>query len=153
MANGVVYIGSTDGNVYALNASTGALKLWNLQSPMVRVTLPRPQWRMEWSMSAPDGDVYALDASTGAMLWSYLPRVPEAGFRARGGEWGGLCRANGALTDQLRSVRAERQHRRAAVEPIRPQAMEIFLTRSGERSGLFASRARTTGRTDNDCMR
>jgi outer membrane protein assembly factor BamB len=28
VANGVVYVGSYDGNVYALNASTGA-KLWS----------------------------------------------------------------------------------------------------------------------------
>jgi outer membrane protein assembly factor BamB len=28
VANGVVYVGSNDGNVYALNASTGA-KLWS----------------------------------------------------------------------------------------------------------------------------
>jgi outer membrane protein assembly factor BamB len=28
VANGVVYVGSTDGNVYALNAKTGA-KLWS----------------------------------------------------------------------------------------------------------------------------
>src|SRR5208282_713818 len=35
VANGVVYVGSNDGNVYALNASTGA-KLWsyNARSPV-----------------------------------------------------------------------------------------------------------------------
>jgi len=49
MANGVVYVGSYDGNVYALNARTGAL-LWKYttggaveSSPAVAngVTLPR----------------------------------------------------------------------------------------------------------------
>ena len=32
MANGVAYIGSSDGNLYALNASTGA-KLWSYAGP------------------------------------------------------------------------------------------------------------------------
>ena len=31
VANGVVYVGSVDGNVYALNASTGA-KLWSYRN-------------------------------------------------------------------------------------------------------------------------
>ena len=50
MANGVVYVGSDDGNVYALNASTGA-KLWSYATG--GQCFPRPQWRMAWFMSAP----------------------------------------------------------------------------------------------------
>ena len=68
MANGVVYVGSDDDNVYALNASTGA------------------------------------------QLWSY-PTGDGCDILARGGEWGGLCRL-----ERRQRVRAERQHRREAVE-------------------------------------
>ena len=63
VANGVVYVGSADNNVYALNAKTGAL-LW----------------------SNPTGNEL---------------------IRARGGEWGGLCRLV-----RLHRVRIERQDRR-----------------------------------------
>ena len=49
VANGVVYVGSEDGNVYALNASTGA-KLWSYTTG--GMCIPRPPWRMGWCMSA-----------------------------------------------------------------------------------------------------
>ncbi len=68
MANGVVYVGSVDYNVYALNASTGAL------------------------------------------LWRYSTGY-SVSFLARCGEWGGVCRIG-----RQQRVRAERQHRRQAVE-------------------------------------
>ena len=50
VANGVVYVGSDDNNVYALNASTGA-KLWSYATGG-SVWIPRPPWRMGWFMSA-----------------------------------------------------------------------------------------------------
>ena len=69
IANGVVYIGSVNGNFYALNASTGD-KLWSFATGAVWI--PRLRWRMASSTSAPtDEDLYALNASTGAELWSY----------------------------------------------------------------------------------
>ena len=49
VVNGVVYVGSDDHNVYALNASTGA-KLWSYTTG--GVCIPRPPWRMGWFMSA-----------------------------------------------------------------------------------------------------
>jgi outer membrane protein assembly factor BamB len=66
VVNGVVYIGSDDGNFYALNASNGS-KLWSY--PIVAA-----------SPAVADGvvyvgglySVYALNAHTGAKLWSYL---------------------------------------------------------------------------------
>jgi outer membrane protein assembly factor BamB len=66
IANGVVYVGSDDGNVYALNARTGA-KLWNstsggTSSPAV----------VNGAVYVGGGsDVYALNATTGAKLWNY----------------------------------------------------------------------------------
>ena len=49
VANGVVYVGSADGNVYALNASTGR-RLWSY--PPATMCIPRPPWRMGWFTSA-----------------------------------------------------------------------------------------------------
>ena len=57
-----------------------------------------------------DDNVYALNASTGAKLWSYATGS-DVYFLAGRGEWSGLCR----LVRPQR-VRAERQHRRPAVE-------------------------------------
>ena len=70
VANGVVYIGSDDGNVYALNAKhrRPAVELRHRQL----LCFPRLPWRMGWFMSARmTNNVYALNASTGALLWSY----------------------------------------------------------------------------------
>jgi outer membrane protein assembly factor BamB len=68
-ANGVVYIGSDDGNLCALSSRTGA-KLWSF-----------PVGGYVWSAPAVfdgvvyvgslSGPLYALDAETGAQLWSY----------------------------------------------------------------------------------
>jgi outer membrane protein assembly factor BamB len=71
VANGVVYFGSYDGNVYALDASTGA-KLWSYgpiggggpsSSPAVANGVVY--------IGSFSGNVDALDASTGALLWSF----------------------------------------------------------------------------------
>jgi len=64
-----VYAGSQDGNIYALNAGTGAL-LWNYTtygpvygSPVVANGVVY--------VGSDDSNVYALNASTGALLWLY----------------------------------------------------------------------------------
>jgi outer membrane protein assembly factor BamB len=66
---GVVYVGASDGNLYALNASTGAL-IWNYTTGF-------------WINSSPavadgkvyigswDKNLYAFNASTGMLLWNY----------------------------------------------------------------------------------
>jgi outer membrane protein assembly factor BamB len=51
VVDGVVYVGSGDSNVYALNASTGT-NLWTFGTGG-DVEFPR-WWRMEWFMSARD---------------------------------------------------------------------------------------------------
>jgi outer membrane protein assembly factor BamB len=67
VVNGVVYLGSDDGNVYALNASTGA-KLWSYTTGAVGSS-PAVANGVVYVSSG--GGVYALNASTGAKLWSY----------------------------------------------------------------------------------
>ena len=108
VANGVVYVGSDDDNVYALNASTGA-KLWSYATGGAVYSSPAVANGVVY-VGSDDGNVYALNASTGAKLWSYATGDVCA-FLARSGEWGGLCRLR-----RRQRVCAERQHRRQAVE-------------------------------------
>ena len=68
VAHGVVYAGSDDGNLYALNASTGA-KLWSYgasASPAV--------WNGEVYLP-----IFALNDSTGALLWTYSGGLGDVG--------------------------------------------------------------------------
>jgi outer membrane protein assembly factor BamB len=69
VANGVVYFGSLDNNVYALNASTGA-KLWSYPTGSAVYSSPAVANGIVYVGSG-DANVYALNASTGAKLWSY----------------------------------------------------------------------------------
>jgi outer membrane protein assembly factor BamB len=68
IANGVVYIGSADNQVYALDSSKGKL-LWNYtvgevsSSPIVANGLV--------FVGSNDGKFYALEAMTGNCVWSY----------------------------------------------------------------------------------
>jgi outer membrane protein assembly factor BamB len=74
VVNGVVYIGSGDFNVYALNASTGA-KLWSYQSLGRVLDSPAVANGVVY-FGSDDSNVYALNASTGAKLWSYATGGP-----------------------------------------------------------------------------
>ena len=78
--DGVVYVGSNNGNVYALNASTGAL-LWSYATGAYVSSSPAVANRVVYVGSA-DNSVYALNASTGALLWSYITRGFVAGSPA-----------------------------------------------------------------------
>ena len=65
----MVYFGSYDNNVYALNASTGA-KLWSYATGAGVQSSPAVANGVVYFGSG-DDNVYALNASTGAKLWSY----------------------------------------------------------------------------------
>ena len=67
--SGVVYFGSEDSNVYALNASTGA-KLWQFATGNIVVSAPAVDNGVVY-VSSVDANVYALNASTGAKLWQF----------------------------------------------------------------------------------
>jgi outer membrane protein assembly factor BamB len=69
VVNGVVYIGSEDGEVYALNASTGA-KRWSYATGGSILSSPTVVNGVVYIGSF-DANVYALDAATGAKLWNY----------------------------------------------------------------------------------
>jgi len=93
VVNGAVYVGSDDGNLYALNASTG-YKLWNYTT----------SYQLTWTVgnlvtSSPavsdgvvyvgsvGGDIYAFNATTGRKIWSYYTG-PSVAFG--GGYWHGV---------------------------------------------------------------
>jgi outer membrane protein assembly factor BamB len=87
-----VYIGSWDGNEYALDAGTGALK-WKrflgqttapaCNPPLIGVTSSAAVINNVVYVGGGDSNWYALDATTGAVLWS----VPTGDNSAAGGHY------------------------------------------------------------------
>ena len=69
VAGGMVYVGSYDGKVYCLDASTGAF-VWSYTTGSVVSSSPAVAGGMVYVDSF-DGKVYCLDAVTGAFVWSY----------------------------------------------------------------------------------
>jgi len=69
VVNGVVYVGSNDHNVYALNASTGA-KLWSFATGNIVRSSPAVANGVVYVGSG-DDNVYALNATTGAKVWAF----------------------------------------------------------------------------------
>ena len=69
MANGVVYVGSGDTNVYALNATTGALQ-WSYRTGDLVASSPAVANGIVY-IGSDDDNVYALNSSTGALMWKY----------------------------------------------------------------------------------
>jgi outer membrane protein assembly factor BamB len=72
VANGVTYVGSEDGNVYALNANTG-VKLWSYNTGAGVDSSPAVANGVVYIGSGFYGstNVSALNASSGTLLWSY----------------------------------------------------------------------------------
>jgi eukaryotic-like serine/threonine-protein kinase len=77
VANGVVYFGSDDYNLYALNATTGA-KLWNYTTGGEVHYTTGDEVRSSPTVAngvvyfgSDDYNLYALNATTGAKLWNY----------------------------------------------------------------------------------
>jgi outer membrane protein assembly factor BamB len=68
IVNGVVYVGSIDGSVYALNAATGNLK-WSAATGGAVISSPAVAGGSVYVGSA-NGTVYAFNAATGAVKWS-----------------------------------------------------------------------------------
>ena len=68
----MVYVGSNDFNVYALNAGTGAL-LWKYTTGSYVRSSPAVANGVVY-FGSDDFNVYALNAGTGALLWKYTTR-------------------------------------------------------------------------------
>jgi len=69
VANGVVYVGSDDDYVYALNAATGAL-VWEYPTGGAVFSSPAVANGVVY-VDSEDHNVYALNAATGAYIWDY----------------------------------------------------------------------------------
>ena len=66
-ADGKVYFGSLDQNIYCLDANTGA-KIWNVTTGYRVSSTPAVSGGVVYT-GADDGSIYALNANTGAQIW------------------------------------------------------------------------------------
>jgi outer membrane protein assembly factor BamB len=67
IADGIVYVGSHDRNIYAIDADTGS-KIWNFLTGYPVYSSPAVVNGKVYT-GTDDGNVYCLDAKTGAKLW------------------------------------------------------------------------------------
>ena len=69
MENGVVYFGSFDTNLYAVDAKTG-IKIWNFKTNQKVYSSPAIADGSVYFASE-DRNLYAVDAATGIQRWNY----------------------------------------------------------------------------------
>jgi eukaryotic-like serine/threonine-protein kinase len=69
IADGMVYVGSNDGNLYAVDAATGAQK-W-LFKTAARIPSSPAVWNGAVFFASYDDTFYAVDAKTGALKWKF----------------------------------------------------------------------------------
>jgi len=69
VVKGVVYVGSTDGNFYAVDAASGTMK-WKFTTQAWEVSSPAVASDVVYFLSY-DGNFYALDASSGQVKWKF----------------------------------------------------------------------------------
>ena len=79
-ANGVVYVGCYDHNIYALDATTGA-KLWSFTTGNSVHSSPAVVNGVVY-VGSDDCNIYALNAITGAKLWSFTTGLWVGGAAA-----------------------------------------------------------------------
>jgi len=93
VADGVVYFGSGDGNVYALDAASGSLR-WKYQTGDVVHASPAVADGVVY-IGSWDSYFYAIDARTGALKWRFHggedPRIHnQVGFQSSAAIVGGI---------------------------------------------------------------
>jgi outer membrane protein assembly factor BamB len=69
VANGTVYVGSDDNNLYALNATTGA-KVWGYTTGNEVYSSPAVANGTVY-VGSDDNNLYALNTTTGKLTWSF----------------------------------------------------------------------------------
>ena len=86
VADGVVYVGSFDGHLYALDAGSGALR-WKFATEGVSIDLPKAGFDRRSVQSSPavtadlvvigcrDGRLYGVDRATGKERWNFDHQV------------------------------------------------------------------------------
>lgn len=98
---GVVYIGSTDSTLTALNVQTGKM-LWNIQTDAALYSTPIIQDGVLYICSL-DGTIYAVDAQSGYTRWR--THAPTDGAKI----WSSPVVADGLLLVGVASTLQERQ--------------------------------------------
>ena len=157
VANGVVYAGSDDNSVYALDAATGSM-LWSFETGDIIRSTPTLAGGAVY-VGSNDNFVYALDAATGEMLWKhdtskavqYSPVVTDgvvyigaqgdvdysvhaldASVRGAGvGRRGALPLRSSSSLSQLRMASCTR--------PARPASSTLWTHQQGKCSGASTS--------------
>ena len=69
VGDGIIYVGSYDHNVYALNATTGG-KVWNYLTGHIVYSSSLVANGIVYAGGG-GGTIYALNATTGTKVWSY----------------------------------------------------------------------------------
>lgn len=106
LVNGIVYFGSEDNKLYALDAQTGELK-WSYKTGGAIVSTPAVANGLVYFGSW-DKRLYALDAVAGRLKWSYETGdcINSSPMVANGtvffGSWDGRLYALDAMTGELR---------------------------------------------------
>lgn len=101
VVDGTVYIGSYDGNLYALDARTGA-KQWEYASGSVAESATVVNGIVYFSDAR--GLLYALNAKTASTLWTYTSKSCSEGFHSpifAGGHIYATCQGSGQLVPPL----------------------------------------------------
>gem|GEM_PF-1036618 len=88
LRDGLIYMGSNTGEVYALNASDGT-KLWNSTIGAGRLSAPALYSDVLYVGSS-DGNLYALNATNGFELWTYPVSSPISWDYSSWGVGGGV---------------------------------------------------------------
>jgi eukaryotic-like serine/threonine-protein kinase len=81
VANGVIYVGSNDGSLYAIDEDTGAQR-WKFGAGAPVVSSPAVANGLVYFLGS-DGTFFALSADSGAVRWRFTTRG-ERRFEARG---------------------------------------------------------------------
>ena len=127
VANGTVYVGSVDGKVYALSATTGLLD-WSFGTGNQIGSSPVVANGVVY-VGSYDAKVYALNATTGALDWSYLTGSSIFSSPAV---------ANGTVyigSNDDKVYALNRDDRRARLG-ARNRLRRVFVADGGERDGL-----------------
>jgi outer membrane protein assembly factor BamB len=74
VVRGILYVGSSDDNIYAINATTGA-QLWKYQTGGPVYSSPAVANGVVYAGSG-DDNLYAINATTGALVWSVQTLAP-----------------------------------------------------------------------------
>ena len=150
VADGVVYVGSNDHRVYALDAATGS-ELWSFATGDVVVSVPTVTDGVVY-VGSNDNHLHALDADTGEKLWSYdTGSWVQYSPAVRGGEVYLSARVDGsnrvvALDAMSGDVIWTAQEPRAVDAEAAPAAVGSLVYTPGDEHGEFHALDAATGR-------